>query len=445
MNGIRWIRVGVCLTGCALAAAAPTPVSAQTAQTETAARLGDSRRLARESVEAYRAGDFATFGVKNDSALALRPDHPTLVYNRAAARALANDTAGSVQSLSHLASWGLAYDPAADADFEALHGAPAFEGIRDSLLGNGQPRGRAERAVVLADSAMIPEGLAYDAATESFIVSGVRHRIVLRVSRDGGSVSRIVDGAATGMLPPLGLAIDPARRSLWLSGTLVEESAELAGDENGPDAEVREYDLDSGELRRVVAVPVGNAAAGDLALAPDGSVLVSDWRRGALLRAVPGSDTLEEVLSPGTLGSPQGIVPLRDGSGAWVADYALGLVFVDFRDASVDVVRTWTTLLGADGLVGLGDDLLVVQNGVAPARVLHVRLSGDRRHAEDVSVILAAHEDFSGPTGITVAEGMAYVIANGQWSKFAGGEERSAELRCPIVLRLESAETKRGP
>lgn len=43
---------GVLLVCGAFAAVAPTPLPAQAAE-----RLGDSRRLVRESLEAYRAGD----------------------------------------------------------------------------------------------------------------------------------------------------------------------------------------------------------------------------------------------------------------------------------------------------------------------------------------------------------------------------------------------------
>lgn len=407
-------------------------------------RLAESRRLQRESVLAYRAGAFAAFRVKNDSALALRPDHPSLVYNGAAAAALARDTAAALRLLGRLAEWGLAYDPGQDSDFDALRGVPEFAAVRERLLGNRAPRGRAETAFRLPEREMIAEGLAYDPESRSFVVTDVRHRSAWRLGGDGEPAGRLVDGA-DGAPSPLGMAIDPARRALWISGTRVPESIVPPADSGGAEAQVREYDLDTGALRRVLALP-GRAAdgdtagpapaAGDVAVEPGGTVLVSDWRTGSLFRGVPDSDTLVEVLPPGSLGSPQGIFPLPDGSGAWVADYALGLAFVDFRDASVEVARTWTTLLGADAVAADGRRLLVVQNGVAPARLLRLDLSADLRRIENVEVLLAAHPDFGGPTGLAVVDGVPYLIADGQWERFANGAPEPRELRRPQVLRV---------
>lgn len=407
-------------------------------------RLAESRRLQRESILAYRAGDITAFRVKNDSALALRPDHPSLVYNGAAAAALAGDSAAALRLLGRLAEWGLAYDPGQDDDFAALRDVPEFAAVRQRLLGNRAPRGRAASAFRLPEREMIAEGLAYDPGSRSFVVTDVRHRSAWRLGRNGASPSRLVD-AADGAPSPLGLAIDPARRALWISGTRVPESIVTPGDSSSAEPQVREYDLDSGALRRVLLLPgrdaggdsVGPApAAGDVAVEPGGTVLVSDWRTGALFRGVAGADMLVEVLPPGSLGSPQGIFPLPDGSGAWVADYALGLAFVDFGDGSVDVARTRTTLLGADAVAADGRRLLVVQNGVAPARLLQVDLSADPRRIENVEVLLAAHPDFGGPTGLTVVDGVPYLIADGQWERFADGAPDPQELEPPEVLRV---------
>lgn len=436
------------------ASCGPAPDPPRTYTATAAAGLAQGRRLAADGIKAYRAGDFTTFAAKTDSAVSFRPAHPGLVYNLAAARALMGDADGATRLLERLAGWGLSYDPGEDADFGELAGDPDFQAAREHLLANGETRGRASQTVRLEDPELLPEGLAYDEQSGSFVLASVRRRSVLRVSPDG-TASVLVDGMADGMPPPLGMAIDPGSRALWVSGTEVPEALPLPGGGAAPGPQVREYDLDTGALRRSLVPPAlsdaasrdaasADIAVGDLAVGPDGWLLVSDWRSGAVLRARPGSDTLEIVLHPGRLGSPQGIVPTRDGRGAWIADYALGLVFVDFARGSVDVARGETTFVGTDGLLADGDDLLLVQNGVSPARVLRVempRASGGRRdefRVDDVEVLLAAHPDFSEPTGMALVDGVPHVVANGQWSHFAGGEVRDREgLRPPIILRIE--------
>lgn len=399
--------------------------------------LVEALRLARESMAAYRGGDFELLAIKNDSALALRPWHPTLLYNRAAARALVFDTAGAVSALSQLADWGLSFDPRKDGDFEALLGAPAFEATRDRLLRNAETRGNAEIAFSLPDEEMIPEGLVYDPRNATLLLAGVRRRQIVRIDGGGGVISPFIDLSIEDAPPPIGLAVDLDRRALWVSGTKVPESIVLPADATSPDATVREYDLGNGRLRRVLTVPDGERiAAGDVAVEKGGTLLVSDFRSGALLRAVPGSDTLTIVAPPGSFASPQGIYPLEDGSGAWVADYALGLSFLDFRSGTVTVASAWTTLLGCDALVPWGDRLLAVQNGVNPARVLALDLSADRRHLVGVEILLAAHPAFDDPTGIVVVDGVPYLVANGQWGHFTGGDVDFEGLRPPVILRL---------
>lgn len=416
-------------------------------------RLIAGRRLAAEGIAAYREGDEGTFVAKLDSALAMRPGHPGLVYNLAAAKALTHDTAGALALLSRLADWELSYDPAADPEFGGLSGVSEFQMVRRRLLENARSRGTAVPAYTLDDPTILPEGIAWDPTSGSLILAGIRHRRILRLET-GEAPTLLVDGAAEGMPPPLGLAIDSERRALWISGTWVDvtepPSDTTVEPQDGtppvPKPQVREYDLDSGALRRVLAVPsLPDAAVADLAVDFDGQVLVSDWRIGALYRSTAASDTLAIVLPPGTLGSPQCIVPLEHGSGAWIADHALGLVRADFRDGSVEAAETWTTLLGLDGMVAEGNHLYAVQNGVRPERVLRIDLSTDRRRVEAVSVILSAHPEFAEPSGVALRDGALLVVANGQWSRFENSASGGGQaIAPPVILRVEDPRDQRS-
>jgi NAD-dependent SIR2 family protein deacetylase len=102
------------------------------------------------------------------------------------------------------------------------------------------------------------------------------------------------------------------------------------------------------------------------------------------------------------------------------------------------VVRAATTLLGSDDLLSFGDDLFVVQNGIAPNRVLKLTPSRDGHRIAAFEVLLAPHPDFAEPTGAVMVNGKLYLVANSHWPHFAGGEvSRPEELRDPIILEVE--------
>lgn len=416
-----------------LALAALLAPAALVAQTRD---IAESRRLGRDAVAAYRAGDFAAFEAKGDSALHLRPDHPSLVYNLAAARALNGDAPGALSLLGRLADWGLSYDPARDDDFASLRGEPGFDAVRGRLLANGEPHGDAEPAYELGPEQWVPEALAYDPVGDCLYLGGVRERTITRVARDG-STAAFAGGAGSGQPAPLGMVVDPRRRVLWVSGTTMPESA--SRDDGQAETEVRAYDLGTGRLLHThrPAPADSGMALGDLTLDGRGGVLVSDGRTGALLLADPDSPGLDRVLPRGTLGSPQGIVLEPDGRHAFVADYALGLVRVDIENGTARPLAAPTTLLGSDALLRIGDDLLVVQNGITPARVMRIRLSADRERIDDATVLVSGLPSFQEPTGAVLARGSLFLVANGQWARFADG--RPADPRtvaAPLVLRV---------
>jgi len=116
---------------------------------------------------------------------ALRPAHPTLLYNLACARARNGDSDGAIAALGRLADMGLAFDAAADPDFAELSDAPDFLAVAARLAANAAPVGTAETAFGLPRRDFVPEGIARDPASGAFYVSGVRAGEVVRVDERG--------------------------------------------------------------------------------------------------------------------------------------------------------------------------------------------------------------------------------------------------------------------
>ena len=91
---LRALTVSLCALSCAALTA-----SVMRAQDDEAR---ESRRLAQVAVKAYEAKDYAAYLLNMEKAAALRPGHPTLMYNLAGAHALAGHSAERYRCRAYL-------------------------------------------------------------------------------------------------------------------------------------------------------------------------------------------------------------------------------------------------------------------------------------------------------------------------------------------------------
>ena len=399
--------------------------------------FAEAGRHTRDAFAAYDRGDFAGFRDHLAAALRLRPNHPGLTYNLAAAHARNGERDEAVALLERYAGMGLVAQAGTDDDFESVRGDSGFASVLERLDANRQPVGTSTEAFRLADPRMIPEGIAYDPVTETFFVSSVRQRRIVRFDRADGERAFAPAGEET-LWSVLGLAVDAERRTLWAASAALPVTAGATEADRGSTG-LFAYDLDTGALRARYLLPGtdGRASLGDLTVAPGGDVYATDGTGGMLYVLRHGADTLQPAVEPGVLVSPQGVCPSGDGR-LYLADYALGLFVVD------PAARTLTplpppegqTLLGIDGLACAGEHLLAVQNGVRPERVLRIDLDGDA--VRSVAVLEANNPRFDQPTlGVVVGDRFFYV-GNSHWSRVdAQGVLDEQGLEAPVVWVLE--------
>lgn len=408
-------------------------VLAGPARSQTPEEVARGREAYAEAVAAYRAEDRVRFLASIERADALRPAHPGILYALASARALNADARGAISTLDRLADMGLAYDPAADGDFAGLVPDPGFREVASRLKANAGPVGEADTAFTLPWRDFVPEGIARDPRSGDFFVSGVHARRVVRIG--AGGAESFVDG----LWSALGLALDAERRILWIGTAAMPETAGADSSELGRGAVIG-VDLDSG--RRVAELPLPDDGAahvpGDLSLAPDGTLFVSDGAAGVVWVRRPGAPALEILTGSDVLVSPQGSALSADGRTLWLADYSLGLLALDPGSGAARRLTQSddATLLGIDALLRDGDDLIGVQNGVHPARVLRIRV--DDRRVRGWEVVAAGLPAFEEPTGAFLDSGRMWLIANSHWDRFEGGRLRDpGSLSPPLVLSID--------
>lgn len=270
----------------------------------------------------------------------------------------------------------------------------------------------------LPDADMISEDIAYDAPGERFLVSSV-HR---------GGIYAIANGHATTLVKPradstwgmFALGVDTARGTLWATTAALAVAAGYAPADSGRSA-LLEYDLRTGAQRaRYIAPDSGVHVLGDLVVGESGAVYVSDGMGGGVYALAPGGHALRVLAPRGTFRSPQTPSLSSDGATLFVADYSAGIAAVDIASGRV----TWLThsdslvLAGIDGMYRIGRDLIVVQNGVEPNRIMRLTLDPSMHHVVR-AVTMARGPAARSLTHATISGGWLYFLADSGWERVA--------------------------
>ncbi len=378
----------------------------------TADDVLESRRLYREAQVAYQKGDYGAYLDAVCQASALRPAHPDLLYVLASAFSVNGKIDQALATLNRLADMGMVYQPEKEPDFDELQTDPRFARVCQRFQQNALPRGSAPVAFTIPARGLVAEGLAYDAKSERFFVGSVRLREIHAV-HDG------VDTLFAKDLPcgVFGLAVDPARNILWAACSNVTLTEGAPEDEAGA-SRVLALRLQDGSVIRQYAAPDDGEEhlLGDLTVAPNGDVFVSDSRAPLIYRIREGA--MSPVAEGGPFESLQGLAVMGDA--LYVSDYSTGLYRIDletFRIESLSVADDVVTL-GIDGIYAAGDDLIAVQNGTRPMRVLKLHLDREKKAIDSATVLSANQPALDDPTlGVVVGETF-YLNGNSGWGKF---------------------------
>ena len=392
----------------------------------------------KKAIEAYQRKDWPAFLENARQAEALRPGVPRLVYNVACAEARNGNAAAAAKRVEELLDRKIDFGSEKDDDFAAVAGSPEFAGVRRKLALLRRPVGGSSVAFRLPEKDLLTEGLAYDPESQSFFVGSVHRKKILRRSPDG-KVSDFVAEGRDGLQSVLAIRVDPKRRVLYACSAALPQMAGYEKSMEGSSA-VFAFDLATGRLARRWPLPSDGKphAAGDIVVAESGDVLVTDGLGSGIYRIRPGSVEVESFVAPGVFRSPQGLGFGPDGR-LYVADWGHGLYWVDVEGRRHEVGGPPDVpLLGIDGLVMRGREIVVTQNGIEPHRVARLELdpSGERVTA---GRILAMNDpEFAEPTlGVLVGDAF-YFIGKSQWGLYdeKTGAVDEKKLQEPAVLKV---------
>ena len=391
--------------------------------------LGQFRTAREQGMKALDAHDATTALDAFSKAQALIPDSPSVMLLKAQVYLAQNRKDKAHAELVDYEKHGYIVDLKKNPDFAAV-----WDGDLDALqAANTAPVGQVHVAASLPGFVL---GQDVAAGDDRIYVSGVRT----------GSVTVV---SAAGAKPLMSFRPGVAAYGLGLHGGNLWAATAAS-------RQTRGYDAKADVRAKVVVInPVNGAIVNSFADAAKdrtfGHVLmgrddlyVADTDHGEVLRLNGYAGTFQVLVPEGYFDTPQAMAENADASALIVSDFIAGLYRVDLVKGQLTHLKppAGGSLLGLSQLVRYGNDLIGVETGFPPNRVVRLHMAPDWSAVTSEEVLLRSDDALAQPTG-GVIEGDHFIfIAKSQWTNLDDRGNALSDTPDPVeigVIKLEDS------
>jgi len=406
--------------------------SANLVAQEHRSAVEEFQNLTSEMRQAHKGADSQAFRADARKMLQFLNGSPDALLDLARADVHTGDPADALRQLGIYAEMGQANEIVKTLpDFAPLRATPDFEKILQGMASDGRRISRAVQAFTIPEAGLVPEDIDYDPQGKRFFLTSVLEMKIATIDAEG----HLADFAkAPDNWPMLALKIDAGRRIVWATEVALDGFISVPKAEWGRSA-LLAFSLDDGKLlHRIEGPPHSNL--GDMALAANGDILISDSTGGGVYLESNGSAELERV-DKGDFISPQ-TPAFASGDQAFVPDYVRGIGLLDLATGQVRWIpmESKYALEGVDGMYFHNGWLIAVQNGTTPERVMAFKLDPTFARVTSEQSIESATPTLD-PTHGVIVGGEFYYIANSGWNELddSGSVKKGAALTPARIMR----------
>jgi sugar lactone lactonase YvrE len=406
----------------------------------SAARQEDSavrqfQRLQADLQKSQKDNDWHSNRISAIKLKELLNEAPDSVLEVARADVRVDDLTAAFHELEQFIRMGQSIDLlATSSDFAALLKKPDFAKIQDGMKANRSVISLGSTAFLLSDPLLLAEDVDYDPSSKRFFITSVREKKIISAAVSGVSADF---ARAPDDWPMLAVKIDPSRGVLWATEVAMQ-GFNLSPKSDWGRSAVLCYDLKDGKLLRRIEGPHGSAL-GDMLLATNGDVIVSDGDGGGVYRVLAKGGTMQRI-DNGDFISPQTPALHPDGKHIFVPDYARGIGVLEVATKQVRWIAMAGkfALNGVDGLYFDRGKLIATQNGTSPERVVAFRLDATLTRIESETIIERATPTLGDPTHGVIVDEDFYYIANSGWDAIDehGNMKPEAKPSVPRIMRV---------
>jgi len=354
------------------------------------------------------------------------PDRGAVLFFLSTANQHLGETREALELLKECLKLREGFDPSGSRSFLGLKGTKEFDDLVAAVRRDFPVVAQARLAFVTEEKDLIPEGLAYDTKQNLFYLGSLNRKKIVKIDAEG-RVSDFVPGDHYGLLPVLGIRLDPTDGTVWAN------TFEDAGR-----TELVHFDSAGKLLGRFAPKDSSKHGFNDLVVRKNGEVITTDSLSNQVFRFDPRSQAFTPLLVYRILLYPNGIALADDNRSVYVAD-DVGVVKIDLADNSSRDVDPGPrhTLAGADGLYWHNGSLIAVQNGMGSPRVAAFKLSKDGDRVTQVTVLENRTQFTALPTTGAIRGNDFYFIANSQIDNLNGDKimdvTKLAAVRIAVV------------
>ena len=261
---------------------------------------------------------------------------------------------------------------------------------------------------VLADKALVPEGIAWSESKNAFYLSSYARSKIIKVDKQTGVQEDFIDEGEYGFMPGVGILADDTRNILYaLCGYYRLEGSRTS---------LFIFDINSGELiKRFGISDTGQHFMNDLIMDQKGNIFITDTKASAVYILKNGEDSLHLFMASDEIAYPNGIAISDDNTKLYVASSTKGVRVVNIESKHIlNEADTCSISSGIDGLEFFRGDLYAVQNGVR-ANGFNFRMLELNESEDDIvafRILDSNNPDLDIPLTFCIAGNKGIVIGN---------------------------------
>lgn len=283
-----------------------------------------------------------------------------------------------------------------------------------------------EIAFRISDKELIPEGIAYDAASKTFFVGSIAKKKIVMIDANK-TVSDFVPSGQDELGEVLGMKV--FNGSLWACSNMPESGKAM----------VHQFDIASRKLIKkwTLNIPTEKHLFNDLVVLNAKEAMVTDTDAGSLYSVGEASSNPKLFLQDVQLRYINGITTTPDNEFLMVNALTGFLkISVATKEISLLPFKGYYSM-GIDGLYWYKQSLIGIQNVSFPAAVNQYSLNATFSEVLTAKVLVSNHPDWEIPTtGVIVADWL-YYIANSQVLNYdMGAVKDPTKLKEVLVMRV---------